>query len=134
MRGILLTWTALEICRDPFQGCLRKGCSSCADPIRKCRGWNSTKELLSWQSLETLVRLLASLGTWSTLFNWKFFDWVGKKVEPIWWIGSFLPFPMETWSVPWYGCTLGRRFALLVRWWVAPVSRNQESGGYRWRC
>ena len=124
-----LSWHRLpwKLVKTLFKLALQECVLFCWSLIKKYRGWIPTNELLSWHSLETLMTHLASLGAWRTLFNLNFLYLVNKIVEPMWCIGSFLPFPMETWSGLWWGCTSDKWVALLVRWWVALVSRNQES-------
>ena len=80
------------------------------------------------QNLETLMRFVVRLSTWKMVCSWKGLVWVWRVLEPTWEMVRRLPLLMVTWSVPWYG-RVWERLLLLERWWVAPVSKNQESSG-----
>ena len=55
-------------------------------------------------------RVCVSLKTLFDAFNW---------VEPVLEMGILLLSPIETFSLPWYGC---RFCGPIVMWWVAPES------------
>ena len=95
--------------------------------IKKKVGWNSKNELLSWQNFETLIKFVAKWGTWSTCCNLNVLWGVWRHVEPTWKMESFLPSPMVAFFRTWYEWELTRWSLFRVRWWVAPVLRNQES-------
>ena len=88
---------------------------------------NSKKVSFLVQNFETLMRLVVIWGTWSTFYKWKFLKVDGRIFELVCRIEIFLPFPIVTWSVPWYGWTSKRVLTSWLRWWVAPVLKNHAS-------
>lgn len=79
------------------------------------------------RNFETLMRLVVIWGTWSTFYKWKFLKVDGRIFESVYRIEIFLPFPIVTWSVPWYGWTSERVLTSWLRWWVTPVLKNHAS-------
>ena len=58
-------------------------------------------------------------GTWRTFLKWKKKKELDcREVEPIFRMGSSLPFPTTTLSKPTNGLEFCRFIALGVRWWV----------------
>ena len=86
------------------------------------KGKNSIDLRLSWQNLETSISLRLMEGAHKVWVSSKTLFDEFNLVEPVWEIGILLPSPMETSSLPWYGCRL---CGSVVMWWVAPESTIQ---------